>query len=125
MGGAGSACRYLPAVRRRGSRLEVAEHYGGSVARLLGQSFVVAADRARTRRRGGAKCAVRRAQELALLPAKLFACVANGSGWCLRSGANDFRRLDLLSPSGSHRGQRQFALAEQRPERSGKRGNGV
>src|SRR6266436_877580 len=41
MGGAGSACRYLPAVRRRGSRLEVAEHCGGSVARLLGQSFVL------------------------------------------------------------------------------------
>src|SRR6266481_3351405 len=65
------------------------------------------------------------AEALVLLPAKLFACVANGSGWCFRSGANDFQQLDLLSPSGSHRGQRQFALAEQCPERSGKRGNGV
>src|SRR5260370_23684467 len=99
MGGAGSACRYLPAVRRRGSRLEVAEPCGGSVARLLRQSFVVAADRARTPRRGGAKCAGPRAQELVLLPAKIFYSVANGSGWGFRSGANDFRQLRLLSPS--------------------------
>src|SRR5713226_9852883 len=119
MGSAGRACRFLPAVRRRGSRLEVAERGGERAARLLGQPFVLAADRARTRRRSGSKCAARRAQELVFVPAQLFACLANGSGGCFRTSADDVKRLDLFSSAGWPSGKRQIAPKEQRPEGSG------
>src|SRR5713101_3832637 len=122
MGGAGRACGFLPSLCGRDSRLEVAECGSPRAARLLAQPFVLAADRARTRGRSGAKKAACRAQELVFVPTQLFACLANGSGGCFRTSADDVKRLDLFSSGGWPRGKRQIAIAGQRLEGSGKRG---
>src|SRR5439155_11311727 len=124
MGGAGSTRGHLPALRGGGSCLEIAERGGGGIARLLGQPFVLAADRTRTGRRGGAKSAARRAPGLVLVPAQPFACLASGPG--RRVGSDALRGLDLSSPSSRRaRYRRSITSKEQGPQRGGKRGNGL
>src|SRR5260370_8044635 len=48
--------------------------------------------------------------------------MAEDFGWRSRFDADGCRRLDLFSPDNSENRQRQIALEDQRPERSGKRG---
>src|SRR5260370_7356063 len=122
MGGGGNACSFLAILRGRDSRLEIAKRRSERAARLLGQPLVLATNRARTHGTRGAKCAARRAQGLVFVSAELFAGMADSSGGCSRSGARDFRWLAHFASARRQSGQRQIALEEQRPQRSGKRG---
>src|SRR5260370_5297332 len=122
MGGAGRTCSFLPALRGRDSGLEVAKCRSERVARVLGQPFVLATDRARTHGTRGAKCAARRAQGLVFVSAEFFASMADSFGWRSRSGAGDFRWLAYFASARPQSGQRQIALEEQRPKRRRNRG---
>ncbi len=53
MGGVGRTCCFLPTLRGRDSRLEIAKRRCARAARLLGQPFVLATNRARTQISGG------------------------------------------------------------------------
>src|SRR5260370_5440225 len=116
MGGAGNACRFLPILRGRDSRLEIAKRRSERAARLLGQPLVLATNRARTHGTRGAKCAARRAQGLVFVSAEFFASMADSFGWRSRSGAGDFRWLSYFVSARRQSGQRQIALVEQRPK---------
>src|SRR6266404_6023780 len=76
------------------------------------KSLSVAAHRTRSCRRSRAENAESRAQELALLPAKRSFELANRRGGRIRSGADDFRGLDLCSLAQSPRATRQITSEE-------------
>src|SRR5260370_19406774 len=118
MGGAGNACRFLPILRGRDSRLEIAKRRSERAARLLGQPLVLATNRARTHGTRGAKCAGRRAQGLVFVSAEFFASMAYSFGWRSRSGAGDFLWLAYFASARRQRGQRQIALVEHLTRRS-------
>src|SRR6266404_3015467 len=101
MGSAGRTCSFLPTLRGRDSRLEIAKRCSERAARLLGQPFVLATDQACTHGTRGAKCAARRAQGLVFVSAQLFAGMADDFGWRSRFDADGFRRLDLFSSANS------------------------